>query len=309
MAAQRYGGRYSPESPAAGGNGSDARRAAEPAPTAFRNRRARQVDLRARLLFLAPAPLLFAGLGATLRGQPLEVLVELGGFAGLMLSTWLLGEGQRAEAAYTARSVAKPPALPRKLLAAALTGVSVAAVGALSLGQGLAGGAAFGAVAAAAHLLAFGLDPMKAKGIEGQDAFASERVARAVDEAERVVRETIAAASGIGDRRLEGRVERLCDQAREVFRVIERDPRDLSRARRFLSVYLVGLRDATVKFSDLYGRTRESALKEKYEALIGDLEASFAGHRQGLLEDNRSDLDVEIEVLRERLQQDGLVTR
>jgi hypothetical protein len=91
--------------------------------------------------------------------------------------------------------------------------------------------------------------------------------------------------------------------------VIERDPRDLSRARRFLSVYLVGLRDATVKFADLYGRTREAALKDKYEALVGDLEASFASHRQGLLEDNRSDLDVEIEVLRERLQQDGLVAR
>ena len=44
----------------------------------------------------------------------------------------------------------------------------------------------------------------------------------------------------------------------------------------------------------------------RYEALLGDLETSFAGHRAQLLEDNRSDLDVEIEVLRERLQQDGL---
>ena len=57
--------------------------AAPPAP--FRNRRARRVSLRARLMFLLPLPLLFAGLGAIGRGSAAEMLGELGGFAGLML--------------------------------------------------------------------------------------------------------------------------------------------------------------------------------------------------------------------------------
>ncbi len=145
--------------------------------------------------------------------------------------------------------------------------------------------------------------------MEGVDEFASERVARAIDKAEGLVRDIIAAAARIGDPRLEGRVERLCDQAREVFRTVEQDPRDLARARAFLSVYLVGLRDSTIKFADLWGRTRDPAAREKFEALLGDLESSFTAHRTMLLEDNRSDLDIEIEVLRERLQQDGLTVR
>jgi hypothetical protein len=64
-----------------------------------------------------------------------------------------------------------------------------------------------------------------------------------------------------------------------------------------------------VKFADLWGRSRDAEARAQYEALIGDLETSFASHRVALLEDNRSDLDVEIEVLRERLQQDGLIAR
>ena len=48
--------------------------------------RARKVSLRARLLFLLPLPLLFAGLGAIGRGSAAEMLGELGGFAGLMLA-------------------------------------------------------------------------------------------------------------------------------------------------------------------------------------------------------------------------------
>jgi hypothetical protein len=301
MAAQRYGGKYSPDK---GG----ASRAPVPS-TGFSNRRAHRFDIRARYLYLTPLPLLFAGLGAIGRGSPFETVVEIGGFAGLMLAAWLLNEGQRAEAAFDARTVAKPPAIPRKLIAAILCALSVAVVGAFSLGQGIIGGVVFGAVAGAAHLLAFGIDPMKAKGIEGQDPFATERVARAIDEAESVLRTTLAAGARIGDRRLEGRIERLCAQAREVFRVVEQDPRDLTRARKFLNVYLVGLRDATVKFADLWGRSRDPEVLAKYEDLLGDLETSFNRHRTDLLEDNRSDLDVEIEVLRDRLHQDGLTAR
>jgi hypothetical protein len=267
------------------------------------------VSLRARLLFLLPLPLLFAGLGAIGRANAPEMLGELGGFAGLMLSAWLLNEGLRAEEAYDSRAVARPPAIPRKLFAAVLTGASVGLAMFLGLDQGLFAALAFGAVATIAHIAAFGIDPMKKKGMEGVDEFASERVARAIDRAEGLVREIIAAAARIGDPRLEGRVERLCDQARAVFRTVEQDPRDLAKARAFLSVYLVGLRDSTVKFADLWGRTRDPATREKFEALLGDLETSFTTHRTMLLEDNRSDLDIEIEVLRERLQQDGLTVR
>ena len=151
---------------------------------------------------------------------------------------------------------------------------------------------------------------MRKKGLEGVDAFATERVARAIDQAEALVRETVDAAARIGDRRLEGRVERLCDQAREVFRAVEARPArpqpgaDLpqrlpARAAR---------RDGQVR-RPLGPQPRPARRARSYEALLGDLETSFATHRTQLLEDNRSDLDVEIEVLRERLQQDGLIAR
>ena len=301
MAAQRYGGKYSPQ-------GAEPGKAPPPVPP-FRNRRARQVSLRARLMYLFPLPLLFAGLGAITRGSAPEMLGELGGFVGLMGAAWLLNEGLRAEEAYAARSIARPPAIPRKLFAAVLAGAAVALAGTLGLGQDLFTALIFGIVAGGAHVAAFGLDPMRRKGMEGIDAATSERVARAIERAEGLLRDTTAAAKRVGDRPLEARIDRLADQARDVFRTVEEDPRDLARARTFLSVYLLGLRDATVKFADLYGRTRDVQVRAKYESLLSDLETSFAAKRTLLLEDNRSNLDVEIEVLRERLQQDGLTVR
>ncbi len=297
--AQRFGGRFSP----------DAASAPPEAPGRFRNRAAARVSVRARLMFLWPLPLLGAGIAAIGRGNVPEMLATLGGFAALMFGAWLLNEGLRAEAAYAARAVARPPAIPRKLFAAVLGGAAITAVGIGALGQGVLAAAAFGIVAALAQVLAFGLDPMKKKGIEGIDASATDRVARAIDQAEALVRDIIAATARIGDKRLEGRIERLCDQARDVFRVVEQDPRDLTRARTFLHVYLRGLRDSTIKYAELQGRSRNPEDKARFETLVTDLETSFTSHRADLLADNRSDLEVEIEVLRERLKQDGLVAR
>lgn len=303
MAGQRYGGRHSPDSrPQAKG-------IPQPPVTPFRNRRARRVSIRARLAWLLPLPLLFAGLGAIGRGNAAEMVGELGGFVGLTAAAWLLNEGLKAEEAYGARAIARPPAIPRKLFAAVLAGASVAVALALGSGQELVSALVFGAVASVGHIVAFGLDPMRKKGMEGVDAFQTDRVAAAVERAEAVLRETAGAAGRIGDRGLQGQVDRLCGQAQEVLRAIERDPRDLGRARAFLNVYLLGLRDATVKFADLYGHSRDQVARDRYEELIADLGTSFATHRTAMLEDNRSDLDIEIEVLRERLQQDGLTVR
>ena len=164
----------------------------------------------------------------------------------------------------------------------------------------------FGVAAAIAHSLSFGIDPLRSKGMEGFDAFDTDRVAKAVERAEKLLAETISASHRFNDRALEGRIESLASAARDMFRTVEEDPRDLARARKFMGVYLKGARDATIKFADLYARNRNPATRADYEALLGDLESSFAAQREVLLLDDRSDLDVEIEVLRDRLKQEGV---
>lgn len=297
MAAERFGGKFSPD------NSAESTQSARP--NAFRNRRAERNDWRGTLLFFIPLPLLLSGLGEVRRGNAIGTLGELGALVLLLLAAWLLREGLKAEAAYVSRKIARPPAIPRKIFASALTGIGVALAGWTGWNIGLLPSLVFGVVAAAAHSMAFGLDPLTRKGLEGFDALETDRVARAVEQAETLLAQILDAAKRIGDRALEARVERLCAAARDVFRVVEQDPRDLIRARKFMSVYLQGARDATAKFADIYHRSHNAEARAAYESLLGDLERSFAAQRENLLVEDRSDLDVEIEVLKERLQQEG----
>lgn len=302
--AERFGGPYSPRPRGEGAPPAPASPAARPpgnsAPV-FQGARVTRAGARVNLLFVLP----WAFVVTAFLGPPAALALDLAAFGTLMLAAWLTREGLLAEEAYEARRVARRPAIPRKLFGSVLTGLGLA-LGGYSLGGSLVDPALFALLGAVLHAAAFGLDPMRDKGVEGVDRFQSDRVARAVEEAERHLAAMTEAIRRAGDRRLEARVERFQAAARAMFRAVEADPRDLTAARRYLGVYLLGARDATVKFADLYARGRDPSVRAAYEALLDDLEANFAARTEDILRNDRSDLDIEIEVLRERLGREGI---
>lgn len=242
---------------------------------------------------------------AFFQGGPIGLAMNLLAGAAIFGAGTVTQEGLKAEAAWAARKVARRPAVPRKLFGAVLSGIGVAL--AVSNGfDGLIAGVFYGIIAAALHVTAFGMDPMRDKGMEGVDAFQTERVARTIEEAEGHLDAMEDAVKRARDREAEMRVARLGQKAREMFRAVEDDPRDLTPARKYLGVYLMGARDATVKFADLYAQTRDATVKADYFALLDDLERGIDTKRETLLITDRTDLDVEIEVLRDRLKRDGL---
>ena len=290
---RRYGGKYSPEGehpaqpPAERGS--------------FRGARRTRAGGRVNLLFFAPLPLAVRAFGA----GPTELALNLTALALLLLAAWLTREGILAQEAYETRKIARRPAIPRKILASLLTGA----------GLGFAGFAASGGVTepliyalfgALLHCLAFGLDPLRDKGMEGVDSFQSGRVTRVVDQAENYLKAMTDAIKRAGDRQAEARLERFQTTVRDMLRAVEDDPRDLTAARKYLGVYLMGARDATVKFANLHARAPNPGARDKYLSLLSDLEQNFTAKTRALMADSSTDLDIEIEVLRDRLEREGV---
>ncbi|WP_296474033.1 5-bromo-4-chloroindolyl phosphate hydrolysis family protein [Roseinatronobacter sp.] len=284
---QRFSGRYSPNA----ANQTSQAAIARPHP----------VGARVNILFVMP----FAFAIRAFFQDPTGLALNLAAFGCLMLCAWLTREGVLAQAAYDARTVARRPAIPRKIFGAVLMG---AGLGVAALTGGVVPAVILGALGAVLHLGAFGPDPLRDKGMEGIDTFQTDRAAHAVEEAESHLSDMTSAIKRSGDRALARRVESFAANIRPLFRVIENDPRRLNSARRYLGIYLVGARDATVKFADIYARNQDRDARVEYEALLDDLESRFALRREALLADDRTALDIEIEVLRERLEREGLRT-
>lgn len=296
--AKRYTGRYSPDRETDQSRGSDL--PARAIPGDIRH----PLESRTRWITIVATPLLVSAFFQ----DPLVMATSLSGFGILASGMWMTREGLRAEAAYDARRVARRPAFPRKLFGGVLTGLGLA-VGSYEPGTAaMAGAGIIGVVGSVLQWLTFGSDPMRDKGMEGIDSFQQDRVARIVAEGEDYLRAMRDAILRTGDRRLEARVHLFAATARELFARVEEDPGDLAAARRYLSVYLMGARDATVKFSDLYAQTRDERARADYEALLADLETNFAARTRQLIEGSRTNLDIEMQVLSERLAREGVRT-
>jgi hypothetical protein len=237
-------------------------------------------------------------------GSPEALVLSLLAAAALAGGAWTLREGLRAHAAFDARPAARRPLLPRKALSALLAGAGTA-LAALAGGTDATGALLYGLAALLLHVAAFGLDPLRDKFADGVDPFQRDRVARVVTEAEGYLADMRARVAALRDRALDERVATFEALARRMIRELEDDPRDLSGARKYLGVYLLGARDASQKFADLYARTRDAGARASYEALLGDLQGEFATRTTAMLEGGRADMDLEIKVLRDRLRREG----
>lgn len=282
---KRFGGRYSPDG--------------DPTPMQLPKRS--KAGLRANAMFALPLPLALIAFFRPLGGLALTLLA-----LGILLgAAWMLREGLRAQEAYEARNASRPPALPRKLIAAVLCGLGIA-VAAIASGAGVLSAGLAAMLGSILHGLAFGLDPMTAKGLGDAPRFQTERVLRHVAEAEAVLAEMMAALAPLNDPKLDNQAEAFADTARAMFRQVEDDPRDLPTARKYLGVYLRGARDAAAKFADHYAKSRDARARADFTGLLDDLTQGFAIRTRSMLTDSRSDLDVEIEVLRDRLAREGI---
>ncbi|WP_415639352.1 5-bromo-4-chloroindolyl phosphate hydrolysis family protein, partial [Paracoccus nototheniae] len=255
---------------------------------------------RPKWITLAASPFL---LGAFFQGAT-GMVTDLAAFGLVASGMWMTREGLVAQAAYQARRVAKRPAIPRKLFGGALAALGIG-LGAAEPGVWAEAGL-IGAAGLALHQLSFGLDPWRDKGRESVDSFQQSRAETMITEAEGHLDQMREAIARSGDRRLQARVAMFDASVRHLFDRVRDNPGGLASARRYLGVYLMGARDATIRFADLYALTQDQSARAAYESFLDDLEKDFIARADRLLDGDRDALDIEMSVLRDRLAREGL---
>lgn len=297
--AERYGGKYSP----GGRSGQD--RSGQNGRGARTSRRGAKIEpggARVNLLYL-PAVLLFA---TTLWSGPVVLAWGIGGAAAWAGAAQLTREGLRAEQEFLSRKLARKPALPRKMLGSLLLGLGTG-FAAMAHETGPLGAVIYGGLAALLHFAAFGPDPLRNRATpEGLDQYQQDRVAQVVERAEVELGAMTRAIQRLNDRVLAHRVSEFEETARAMITRVEEDPRDLLQARKYLGVYLTGAREASEKFAEHYRQTHSPEARGQYEALLHDLQENFAAKTEKMLQDDATDMTIEIEVLRDRLRREGV---
>ncbi|MGB5734336.1 MAG: 5-bromo-4-chloroindolyl phosphate hydrolysis family protein [Thiohalocapsa sp.] len=196
--------------------------------------------------------------------------------------------------------------LPLRNVAAAALGIGTCVAAVFGVGHMLPVGIGFGLVAVLGYHFAYGLEPL----LQGSRLTATDKesraVAEALAEAEGRLINIDRAAAAIGNPELQLRLSRIADQGRGMLEQIAERPSDLRRARRFLTVFLEGTEQVTDGYVRSHRHAESGELEQNFRNVLVSIEDQFARQRQRLRQADVLDLDVQIEVLKKQLEQEGI---
>lgn len=272
----------------------------------LRQGRAWMPVLKSAALFVLPLPLVISAAVALFNGEMARLAFIGAGLASLWGAGALVWRALVAEARYYLGQRLDPPAVPLKFASATLTALG-AGLAAASGDNGIVNAAVVGAIAAAGHVLFYGRD-LKPRRVDVPSVAGVDRdaVVAQLKQAYGRLQGIEAAARSIAVPEFGDRLERIIDVGRRILAEIERDPRDASRARRFLNVYLDSAERVTTEYARTHRQIRSRPLEQNFRQLLIDMENTFEDQHRKLLESDVLSLDVEIEVLNARLKREGV---
>jgi 5-bromo-4-chloroindolyl phosphate hydrolysis protein len=265
------------------------------------------ISLKAALMFILPLPVLIAAVISMANGMLVPMVGNAIAYLLFFAGAWLLWRGLVAEAGYERRLIAKTPR-PLKTFGSALIGLGTGLTAWLGVGHHAGIAVGFGLVALLGCLLFYGRDPRTAKRVTSTSGLdTTDQVLAALAQAERSIAEIEQSSRDIRQTELRGRLERIARLAREILTLLEEDPRDLRRARKFLNVYLDGVQRVVGGYAKTHRRAASPDLDVNFRRVLENIEEVFQEQRQKLLETDIMDLDVQIEVLTNQLKREGLI--
>ena len=114
------------------------------------------------------------------------------------------------------------------------------------------------------------------------------------------------AAIKIKDQKIRMKTEEVCKSADKVLRTLKEQPENMGQVRKLFSQYLPTLRNILVKYEKLevHGELTEE-ISQNTGKLLEDMKNVVEQLYHNLFEDEKMDLDVEIEVLKTVCKKDG----
>jgi 5-bromo-4-chloroindolyl phosphate hydrolysis protein len=264
------------------------------AKSAFRGR-------RGNFLYIFLAPLFLAIILALLARNIPAFTLNLIAF-GLFFATAKVNTlGLAKEYEYHTKVLTKAPKFPLKMLSGLLLGSATLYTAWIAGGESLGRGLFLGVIATVGYFLYYGFDPRDDK-LHNIGDISAEFVLQTLAEARAKLASIETDMTMISDRGLNGKLQTALSKAYEVLNTIEKDPKDLRVTRKFIIVYIDGIKKVTKSYTDMSEEEITVETKDKLSNLLTDVDARFDKELVRLKRNNQFDLDVHIEVLQEQIK-------
>jgi len=249
----------------------------------------------ALLIYILSMPMLLLSLGKMLAGNGSAALGFGVAFGLCMGAATLVRRGVSIEnEAKRRKIVRRSSTVPYKTLGAGVLGVGVFLGAVMGAEISLLSSLMLGAASAIGAFLTYGNDPSRNAPDMPAVGVTSEEVLEILNEADLKIAAIEAARGRIHNVELKDRLKSIISGVKDIMGIVEEDPRDLRRARKFLRTYLDGAQRVTEGYADTHKYGDNGELEDNFRNVLSTIENVIAEQKGKLLENNLTELDVQI---------------
>lgn len=267
----------------------------------------RTPPLRGFLLYLLPMPMLFLALWKMFGSNSINALGFAAGFALCMLAATLVRKGVGIEAEAKRRKIVRRSStVPYKVIGAGVLGGGIFLSALFGADISIVSSMLLGIASVIGSIFVYGTDPSRNAPDMPAVGVTSEEVLEILNEADGKILAIEAARDRIHNVELKDRLKNITKGVREIMGIVEDDPTDLRRARKFLRTYLDGAQRVTEGYAATHKYGDNGELENNFRNVLGTIENVIEEQKGKLLENNLTELDVQIEVLQLQLEKEGV---
>ena len=267
----------------------------------------RSFTMKGILLYLLPAPILLTTIISFLRGDVSAIITNSIAFALFLLAATLARRGFLQEKVYHDSTLIKAPKLPYKTVSALFLSLATFYTSYFTTDNTLLLSILLALASFVGFYFYYGFDPRADKigdlplGVNAED----------VIEVTQNARERIAKLQSLkrelSDFASKEHLQSIIWETQEIITSIEKNPADLSRARKFFKIYLARTENITDAFvENLKNDNIDAKMTNNYNALLKSVQETIKEQKDKLNDDDILRLDVQIEALTKQINHEGV---
>ncbi len=267
----------------------------------------RSFTLKGLLLYLLPAPILLADIIAFLRGDVAAIITNSIAFALFLLAATLAKRGFVQEKIYHDSTFIKAPKLPYKTVAALVLAVATLYTSYATTSNSLLLSILLALASFVGFYFYYGFDPKQDKignlpiGVNAEDLIEITQNAR-----QRVAK-LASLKRELRDFTSKEYLQSIIWETQEIIDSVEKNPGDLSRARKFFKIYLSRTEKITDEFvTNLKNSNIDDKMTANYNSLLKSVQETIKAQKEKLNDDDILRLDVQIEALTKQINHEGV---
>jgi 5-bromo-4-chloroindolyl phosphate hydrolysis protein len=259
------------------------------------------------LLYLLPTPILLAIIISFFGDSGISIIKYGVAYGLFILAATVSKKGFTFEKLYHDSALAKAPRLPYKSVGAFLLAIATFYTSLFCVDNTLFFSLVISLSALFGFYLFYGFDPRSDKvgdlrvGVRAEDVIATTNEAKAKVESLKDFKKEIK------DLKTKGHLDEIIKETENIISSIEKDPNDLSKARKFFKIYLDRVDNITGEFvTNLKAGNINDELSSNYDELLVSMKKTIKEQKEKLNDDDILNLDIQIEALAKQLNHEGV---